>query len=76
MKIFQSKTHSDQEGPEAEEGKLGIIYSSKEDLLALCDFFDEVRQAVTKNKNVHMQFRDSHPNWNSKDHIDFEVNMV
>ena len=42
MKLYLSKTHSDEDGPYADEGKLGIIYSSKEDIIKLCDFFEKV----------------------------------
>ena len=40
MRIYISQVHSEEDRPDATEGKHGIIYSSKEDLLKLCDFFD------------------------------------
>jgi len=43
MKIYLSKTHSDEDGPFADEGKLAIIYSNKNDLIKLCDFFEKVK---------------------------------
>lgn len=75
MKIYLSKTHSDQDGPFADEGKLGIIYSSKEDLEKLCDFFEKVKKELSVKENIHMHFRDSFENWNPKNHIDLEINI-
>ena len=75
MKIYLSKTHSDEDGPFADEGKLGIIYSSKEDLIKLCDFFEKVKKEISDKDNIHMHFRDSFENWNGKNHIDLEINI-
>lgn len=75
MKIYLSKTHSDEEGEIAEEGKLGIIYGKKEQLLKLCDFFKQVEEHLKTNNNCHMHLRDSLENWNSKSDIDLEINL-
>ena len=75
MKLYVSKSHSDEEGPYADSGKLGIIYSSKEDIIKLCDFFDKVRNELSDNENLHMHFRDSFDEWNREQHIDIEVNL-
>lgn len=75
MKVYLSKTHSDEDGALADEGKLGIIYSSKDDLLKLCDFFEKVRNEISKKDNIHMQFRDSFEEWDRVKHIDLEVNL-
>lgn len=75
MKLYLSKTHSDEDGPFAEEGKLGIIYSKKEDLIKLCDFFEQVKRELKMGENIHLQFRDSFDDWNKKNHIDIEINV-
>lgn len=75
MKLYLSKTHSDEDGPYVDEGKMGIIYSSREDLLKLCDFFEKVRNELSGQENIHMHFRDSFENWNRENHIDIEVNV-
>lgn len=75
MKLYLSKTYSDENGPYADEGKQGIIYSSKEDLIKLCDFFEKVREELSDKKTIHMHFRDSFENWNRENHIDIEVNI-
>ena len=33
MKLYSSKIHSDEDGPYADESKLGIVYSSKENVI-------------------------------------------
>jgi len=76
MKIYISKSHSDEDGSLAEEGKLGIIYSSKSDILELCDFFENVKNHLEKNDNCHMQLRDNFINWNKDKHIDLEINII
>ena len=76
MKLYLSETHSDEEGSNAREGKLGMIYSSKKDIIKLCDFFAEVRIEVEKYENFHMHFRDSFDDWDKRKHIDIEVNLV
>jgi glycosylphosphatidylinositol transamidase (GPIT) subunit GPI8 len=75
MKLYLSKTHSDEDGPYADEGKLGIIYSSREDIIKLCDFFEKVRNELTEQENIHMHFRDSFDDWNRENYIDIEVNV-
>jgi hypothetical protein len=75
MKLYLSKNHSDEDGPFAEEGKLGIIYSSKDDILKLCNFFEQVKKRVEKNDDCHMHFRDSFAEWAKNDHIDIEINI-
>jgi glycosylphosphatidylinositol transamidase (GPIT) subunit GPI8 len=75
MKLYLSKTHSDEEESFADEGKLGILYSSREDLIKLCDFFDNIRNELSKQDNIHMHFRDSFDNWSRENHIDIEVNV-
>jgi len=75
MKLYLSKRHSDEDGPLAKEGKLGIIYSSKEDLLRLCDFFVEVKEELKSAEKIHMHFRDCFDDWDKKQHIDIEVNV-
>ena len=75
MRLYLSKTHSDEDGPYADDGKLGILYSSKDDILKLCDFFDKVRDELSKQENLHMHFRDSFDEWEREKHIDIEVNL-
>jgi len=48
MKLYLSDTHSDEEGTILGEGKLGILFSSKEDLKKLCDFFESVKKELSK----------------------------
>lgn len=75
MKLYLSKSHSDEDGPFANEGKLAIIYSSKEDLLKLCNFFEKVKNELSNQENIHMHFRDSFNSWNRENHIDIEINI-
>lgn len=75
MKLYLSKTHSDEDGPFAEEGKLGIIYSSKDVILKLCDFFEQVKNHLEKDDNCHIYFRDSFAGWKKDEHIDLEINI-
>ena len=75
MKLYLSKTHCDEDEPKAEEGKWGLIYSSKKDLLKLCNFFDKVRSELNEQENIHMHFRDSFDEWNREEFIDIEVNV-
>ena len=75
MKLYLSKTHADQDGPMAEEGRLGILYTSKENFLKMCDFFEEVKHQLQDKDDIHMHFRDFHENWDGGQHIDLEVNI-
>jgi hypothetical protein len=75
MKLYTSKTHADEDGPMAEEGKLTMIYGSKEELLALCAFFKKVEQHIQSNDLFHMHLRDNMPNWDRIQHADIEVNL-
>ena len=77
MKLYLSKSHSDEDDDEyAQEGVYGLLFSSKEDILSMCDFFAEVKEHLTDNETCHMHFRDSHKNWNKNKHIDIEVNTL
>ncbi|GAA0871621.1 hypothetical protein GCM10009117_07670 [Gangjinia marincola] len=75
MKIYLSKAHSDEDGSFAVEGKQGIIYGTKEDIMNLCSFFKQVESHIKENENCHMHFRDSLKNWNKDKHIDLEINL-
>ena len=57
MKLYLSKTHSDEDGPMADEGKLAIIYSTREDIRNLTEFFNKVNTYLEDNEYCHMQFR-------------------
>lgn len=76
MKIYLSRTHSDEDGEFAEEGKMGKIYGNKEDILNLCSFFRKVEKHLRANESCHMHFRDSFVIWNKMNHIDLEINLV
>lgn len=82
MKIYLSKTHSDEDNPEgvfAESGKLGIIYSDQQDLMQLCNFFEDVKKELEHTvvgDPFHLHFRDFLPNWNKSQHIDLEINLI
>lgn len=75
MKLYLSKTHSDEDGPMADEGKLAIIYSSKEDIRNLTEFFHKVNTYLDDNEYCHMHFRDYFENWSKEKHIDIEINV-
>ena len=75
MKLYLSKNHSDEDGPYAEEGKLAILYSSKEDVFRLCSFFEKVKNELETNDSIHMHFRDSFDEWNKDNQIDIEINV-
>ena len=75
MKLYLSKTHSDEDGSYADQGKLGLLYSNREDLNRLCDFFEQVKSEMKKHDNIHMHFRDSFDEWSKENHIDIEINV-
>lgn len=75
MKLYQSKYFSDQEVYNPKETKFAVVYSSKEELKQICDFFAEVKKHISSNDNCHMHLRDHFKNWDIKKHIDIEVNI-
>jgi hypothetical protein len=75
MKLFTSLFHADEDETKIEEGRYAAIFSSKEDLLKLCSFFEEVKKHISEYDNCHMHFRDSYPEWNKENHIDIEINI-
>ena len=75
MNLYITKTHSDEEGPDAIEGKRAIIVSSKEDLLLMCDFFEDVKKDLLKYDDIHLHFRDFFDSWDKDKYIDLEVNV-
>ena len=75
MKLYLSKSHSDEDGPYAEEGKLAIIQSSKEDVIKLSTFLNEVAEYLKTNDYCHMHFRDHFDEWSKTEHIDIEINV-
>lgn len=75
MKLYLSKSHSDDDGFFPEQGKSGIIFSSKSDIMRLCEFFEQVKKHIEKNDNCHMHFRDSFSDWKKEKHIDIEINV-
>jgi hypothetical protein len=76
MEIYLSNAHADEDDLTTTRGKLGIIFSSKEDLLEMCNFFEKVKSHLMKEDKCHMHLRDSFPNWNKEKHIDIEVNTI
>lgn len=76
MRIFLREGFSDEEGPMADEGKLGIIYGSEEELLKICDFFEEVKRSLSESSMFHLHLRDCYEGWNKEEHIDIEVNLL
>lgn len=75
VKIYSSKTHSDEEGPHAEEGKHAILNTNRSDVHRPAAFLEQVKKHLEKNNSCHMHFRDSFPEWNRKDHIDIGINV-
>jgi hypothetical protein len=75
MKLYLSKSHSDDDGFFPEQGKSGIIFSSKADVIKLCDFFEKVKNHIENNDKCHMHFRDSFLEWEKEKHIDIEINV-
>jgi hypothetical protein len=75
MELYLSKTHSDENGPFAESGKLGIIRCSKENFLQLSNFFQKVSKELETDGNCHMHFRDYLEKWNKKEHIDIQIDI-
>jgi len=59
MKFCLSKEHSDEDRPLTKDRKLGIIYSSRENVIRLCDFFVEIQGQLKNPEKTHMHFRDS-----------------
>jgi len=75
MELYLSKNHSDEEHS-AEKGVYGLVFSSKEDVIKLCEFFEKVKEHLKDNDKCHMHFRDSFEEWNKDDHFDIEVNTI
>ena len=75
LKLYLSKEHSDVEGPLAQEGKLAIIRASKDEIIALAEFFSEVSEKIKTDKLCHMQFRDYLQNWERGEHIDIQIDV-
>ena len=75
MRYFGGFNFSDEDGPLAQEGKLGIIYGNREDLIVMCDFFSKVKEHINNNETCHMHLRDNMKDWNKNKHIDIEVNL-
>lgn len=76
MRLFLSTTHSDEDGPDPEEGKYGMIYGSRAELSELCDFFQDVKEELLRGRDkLHLHFRDYATNWDRKTDIDIEVNL-
>ena len=75
MNLYLSKAHSDEDGPNTDEGKLAIIYSSKEELEKICVFFQNVKNHLNSSDTCHMHLRDSFDGWDRVNHVDIEVNV-
>lgn len=75
MKIYLSKTHAEEDGALADEGKLGVIIGSKNDIKRLSEFLYSVSEYLESNEYCHMHFRDSFKDWNKENHIDIEINV-
>ncbi|MFA4857760.1 MAG: hypothetical protein WC901_06390 [Candidatus Margulisiibacteriota bacterium] len=76
MKLWVSKTHSDEGEDLAKEGKLVIIKVTKEDVRQIASFFQKVSLYLKENDFCHMHFRDFLKGWNRKDDIDIQVDVV
>jgi hypothetical protein len=74
MKLYFSKSHSDEEGF-GEEAKLGMVFASKEEIIKICDFFIQVKSHIKNNDNCHMHLRDNFEGWNKENNFDVEVNL-
>jgi hypothetical protein len=75
MELYVSKSHSDENDAKTIVGKYGIIVSSKEDILRLCSFFENIKEHIKKNDTCHMHFRDSFSEWDKDAHIDLAINI-
>lgn len=75
MNLYFSKTYSDDDGALAEDAKLGMIYASKDELLEICEFFEQVKNHISNNDICHMHFRDYYDDWVKNKHFDLEVNL-
>ena len=74
MKLYMSKTHSDEDG-QYDEGKLCSIYCNKDDIKKLRSFIESVDDYLENNEFCHMHFRDSFSEWNKNEHIDIEIDV-
>lgn len=76
MKLYLSTTHSDEDGPMAMTGKMAMIYGSHEELMQLCDFFDQVKMRLASTSEpLHMQFRDHLADWDWKQNVDIAITL-
>jgi hypothetical protein len=73
LKVYLADSFSDEEGSLAHEGKTVYLQGSKENLLELCRFFEQVAAHLGDAKICHMHFRDSSGSWNKQTHIDVVV---
>ena len=75
MKAYLADAVSDEEVPQAEEGKTVYIQGSKQSLLELCSFFPEVAQHLKQNDTCHMHFQDDSKMRAKETHIDVSVGL-
>jgi len=73
MNLYFSNHHSDEEGHLPEKGKAAVFSGSKEELLEVCNFFEELKSYLKKHENCHRHFRDYKDNWNPKKDIDIII---
>lgn len=76
MKAYIAKTFSEEEGPDAIEGKTVTIQASKQQITELAEFLAKVAEYVKENDNCHMHFRDNNKNWSKDKYIDVAVNLI
>jgi hypothetical protein len=75
MELYLSKTHADEDGPMAVDGKLAIIRCSKNDVQHLADFFNDICEDLKNTDKCHLHFRDHLKNWSKDKHIDIQVDV-
>ncbi|MBA6156482.1 hypothetical protein H3Z83_08155 [Tenacibaculum sp. S7007] len=74
MKLYYSKTYSDEEGI-AEQANSVMIFGSKEELLKMCNFFEKIKTHLKENDNCHMHLCDNYDGWKKKENFDLEISL-
>jgi hypothetical protein len=75
MKAYLSEVFSEEDGPDASEGKTIYILGSKQHLMELANFLNEVSEYLEANDLCHMHFRDYEKNWNKAQYIDVAISL-
>jgi hypothetical protein len=75
MHLYSTASHSDEEGT-AEAAKSALVFASKEELIKICTFFDEVKRHLENSTDCHMHLRDFYEDWLEDKDFDLEITLL